>query len=186
VKVEDAQDGPVSAGRLVLDRFAWIEGHADIWAVFRDATAFRLVVTALAEQYRSEAITAVCGIESRGFLLGAPVAVELRAGFVPIRKTAGLLPGAKVRCATDPDYRGQSYVLRMQRSALKPGDRVVLVDDWIETGSQVRAAAQMIMECGAELVGCSVIVDDMSDALRSKMCRVSSLLRADELPGEGT
>jgi adenine phosphoribosyltransferase len=72
----------VLARDVVLGRFAWIGGHADVWAVFRDAEALRTVVAALAEPFRAEGITAVCGIESRGFLLGGAVAVELGVGFV--------------------------------------------------------------------------------------------------------
>jgi adenine phosphoribosyltransferase len=172
----------VTARNMVLGRFAWVDGHADIWAVFRDADALRAVVKALAEPYVDEAITAVCGIESRGFLLGAATAVELGVGFVPIRKEQGLFPGTKLIRTAGVDYRSQTHVLRMQRSALTASDRVVLVDDWIETGSQVRAVLDMISECGAELIGCSVIVDQMTDEVRSKIGRVEALLRADELP----
>jgi adenine phosphoribosyltransferase len=166
----------------VLDRFAWVDGHADIWAIFRDAAALRVVVHALAQPYATDNVTAVCGIESRGFLLGGAVAVQLGTGFVPIRKEKGLFPGAKVSRATAPDYRGHSHILRMQQSAVNPGDRLVLVDDWIETGSQVTAARDMISNCGAQLIGCSVIVDQMTDLLRHEIGRVNAVLRADELP----
>jgi adenine phosphoribosyltransferase len=173
----------VRAREVLLDRFAWVDGHADVWAVFRDADALRVVVTALAEPFRGEGVTAVCGIESRGFLLGAAAAVQLGAGFVPIRKAGGLFPGAKVTRTTTPDYRGVVSTLRLQRGSLTPGDRVVLVDDWIETGSQARAAREMIAECGAELVGCTVSVDDMTDQVREEIGRVHAVVRADQLPG---
>jgi len=118
----------------------------------------------------------------RGFLLGGAAAVELGVGFVPIRKAGGLFPGAKVTRATAPDYRGVVNTLRLQRSALAPGDRVVLVDDWIQTGSQVRAVHALIAECGAELVGCSVIVDELTG--RSGIGPVHAIVRATELPGD--
>ena len=175
-------DSPATSRELVLDRFAWIDGHADVWAIFRDAEALRVVVGALVEPFRGEGITAVCGIESRGFLLGGAAAVELGVGFVPIRKAGGLFPGAKVTRATAPDYRGVVNTLRLQRSALAPGDRVVLVDDWIQTGSQVRAVHALIAECGAELVGCSVIVDELTG--RSGIGPVHAIVRATELPGD--
>lgn len=77
-----------SARSVVLDRFAWVDGHADVWAVFRDPDAFRIVLDGLVEPF-----TMVCGIEARGFLLGGAAAVRLNAGFAPIRKAGGLLPG---------------------------------------------------------------------------------------------
>jgi adenine phosphoribosyltransferase len=156
----------VRAREVVLDRFAWIDGHADVWAIFRDADALRVVVRALAEPFRGEGIVAVCGIESRGFLLGGAVAVELGAGFVPIRKAGGLFPGVKVTGTTAPDYRG-------------------VVDDWIQTGSQARAVHALIAECGAELAGCSVIVDELTDQGRSGIGPVHALVRAAELPVDG-
>lgn len=175
----------VRAREVVLDRFAWADGHADVWAIFRDAEALRVVVRALAEPFRGKGVAAVCGIESRGFLLGGATAVELGVGFVPVRKAGGLFPGVKVTHATAPDYRGVVNTLRMQRAALAPGDRVVLVDDWIQTGSQVRAVRALIAECGAELVGCSVIVDELTDQRRSGVGPVHALVRAAELPGDG-
>jgi adenine phosphoribosyltransferase len=170
------------ARQIVLDRFAWVDGHADMWAIFGDAEAFRIVVAALAEPYAADGITAVCGIESRGFLLGGAVAVRLGVGFVPIRKEGGLFPGPKFSQSTGPDYRGRTHVLRLQRSALRPGDRLVLVDDWIETGSQVMAARDLIADAGAHLAGCSIIVDQMTDQVRRDIGRVDAIVRADELP----
>jgi len=77
----------------VLGRFRWIDGHADVWHVFRDPIAFRTVVQALADPYRAAGVTAVAGVESRGFLLGGAVAMELGVGFVAIRKAGALFPG---------------------------------------------------------------------------------------------
>jgi adenine phosphoribosyltransferase len=171
-----------SARAAVLDRFAWVDGHADVWAVFRDPHALRAVVRALAEPFTADRITAVCGIESRGFLLGAATAVELGVGFVPIRKAAGLLPGVTLTRAAAPDYRGLSNTLRLQRSALTTGDRVVLVDDWIETGSQADAARSLVTDAGADWVGCGVIVDQLESSARARFGRVHSIVLAAELP----
>ncbi|WP_409185793.1 phosphoribosyltransferase family protein [Amycolatopsis sp. VS8301801F10] len=167
---------------LLLERFRWTGGHADLWPVFRDGEAFAEVVKALAEPFRDAGVTAVCGIESRGFLLGGAVALELGVGFAAVRKAAGLFPGEKLTRETDPDYRGFRHVLRMQRSALSPGDRVLLVDDWIETGSQALAVRDLVTEAGAELAGCAVLVDQLAPALRSRLGRLHALLAADELP----
>jgi adenine phosphoribosyltransferase len=148
------------AADLVRARFRWIDGHADVWALFRDPRALTAMVAALADPYRSLGVTAVCGVESRGFLLGGAAAVELGAGFVAVRK-GGLLPGDKISREAAPDYRGQRHLLRLQRAALRPDDRVLFVDDWIETGSQATAVRAMVEECGATWLGCSVIVDQL-------------------------
>lgn len=175
-----------TARSLVLEHFRWIDGHADVWAVFRDAAALAAVVRGLVEPFRAEGVTAVCGIESRGFLLGAAAAVELRVGFVPVRKSAGLFPGGKVTRQTGPDYRGLRHTLRLQRAALRPGDRIVLVDDWIETGSQTATVKGMIEDCGAAWIGCAVIVDQLGDeVLRQALGNVHGLVRAHELPPFG-
>ncbi|WBB55859.1 phosphoribosyltransferase family protein [Verrucosispora sp. WMMD573] len=171
-----------SARGALLKHFRWIEGHADVWAIFRDATALRHVVAGLVEPFRNSDLTAICGIESRGFLLGGAAAVELGVGFVPVRKREGLFPGDKITAAADPDYRQQSHTLRVQRSSLGSRDRVLLVDDWIETGNQALTARQLVEQCGSTWVGCSVLVDQLRDDRRSALGTVMSLVRADELP----
>ncbi|WP_329377152.1 SUKH-3 domain-containing protein [Streptomyces sp. NBC_01716] len=107
---------PVRARDLALEHFRWISGHADVWAVFRDARALAAVVTGLVEPFRGEGITAVCGIEARGFLLGGAAAVELGVGFVPVRKGEGLFPGDKVEVESD-----------LRRAGWVPDRRVNLV-----------------------------------------------------------
>ncbi|GAA2263762.1 phosphoribosyltransferase family protein [Streptomyces amakusaensis] len=173
---------PTTARELVLEHFRWVGGHADVWAVFRDAEALAAVVAGLVEPFRDEGITAVCGIESRGFLLGGAAAVELGVGFVPVRKGEGLFPGDKVVRRSVPDYRRLRHTLRLQRSALTPADRVLLIDDWIETGSQAAAVRSMAEECGATWVGCGVIVDQHTAAPRNALGTVRGLLDARELP----
>jgi adenine phosphoribosyltransferase len=71
---------------VLLTRFAWQGGHADIWRVLYDGSAFALVVAALAEPWRASHVTKVCGVEARGFILGSAVAFRLGAGFVAMRK----------------------------------------------------------------------------------------------------
>lgn len=173
-----------SAAELALKHFRWINGHADVWAVFRDAEALRALVTGLAEPVRADGITAVCGIESRGFLLGAAVAVELGVGFVPVRKGIGLLPGDKAFGQTAPDYRGLRHTLRLQRDMLGEGDRVLLVDDWIETGAQAATVRAIVEECGAAWAGCSVLVDQLTDERRACIGPVRSVLLAADLPAD--
>jgi adenine phosphoribosyltransferase len=110
-------------------------------------------VTALADPFRDAGITKVAGVEARGFVLGAGVALELRAGFVAIRKQGGIFPGPKLTGETRPDYRGNSTLLRLQRRSLTSNDLVLLVDDWFETGSQALTAKSLIEGAGAKFVG---------------------------------
>lgn len=171
-----------TARDLALKHFAWIDGHADVWAIFRDAKTLRAVVTALVEPFRDAQITAVCGVESRGFLLGGAAAVELGVGFVPVRKGDGLFPGEKVERRTAPDYRRRQHRLRLQRHSLGQADRVLLVDDWIETGSQAAAVKAMVLACGSEWAGCTVLVDQLAGELRDEVGPVSALLSSTDLP----
>ncbi|MGK4578615.1 phosphoribosyltransferase family protein [Kitasatospora sp. HPMI-4] len=173
---------PLFARDLLLENFRWIDGHADVWAIFRHPAALAAVVAGVVEPFRDSQITAVCGIESRGFLLGAAAAVELGVGFVPVRKLEGLFPGDKLSARTEPDYRQRSHTLRLQRSSLGPGDRVLMVDDWIETGSQGITVKRMVEECGGTWIGCSVLVDQLPDERRELLGLVTGLVKAHELP----
>ena len=174
---------PSSAGRLALDRFQWLGGHGDVWSIFRDAKALAAVVAALAEPFKgADAVDVVCGIEARGFLLGAAVAVELGAGFLPVRKGTGMLPGEKTFGQTAPDYRGLRHTLRLQRAAVAEGDRVLLVDDWLQTGNQAGTVKGLIEQCGGRWLGCSVLLDQLDDAGREALGPVHSILTTDQLP----
>lgn len=166
---------------LALSHFQWINGHADVWKIFRDPDALSGVVRGLAATFEGEGITAVCGIESRGFLLGAAVAVELGVGFIAVRKQEGLFPGEKLTRQTSPDYRRLRHELRIQRASLTPSDRVLMVDDWIETGSQALSVKSMVEDGGGRWVGCAVIVDQTSEACRRSL-DVRGLITAAELP----
>jgi len=169
----------------VLEHFRWSGGHADIWRVFADGASLRAVVEGLVAPWQGAGVTHVVGVESRGFLLGAPCAVALNVGLVAIRKDqGGLLPGEKVSEQTAPDYRGNRHVLRMQR-VLGPQDRVLLVDDWAERGSQALSAKALVELCGAQYLGATIVVDQLSDSTRSSLGRVTALVHADEL-GEPT
>jgi adenine phosphoribosyltransferase len=165
----------------VLSCFRWVDGHADVWRIFHDADVFAAVVEQIASTVTTAAATKVAGIESRGFILGGAVALRAGVGFVPIRKQAGLFPGPKITVTAAADYRGLAHELRAQRSSLAATDRVVLVDDWAELGSQAAAARQLIEECGATWAGLSVVVDQLSDERREALSPVSHIVTADEL-----
>jgi adenine phosphoribosyltransferase len=181
--VSGDQLGDVARGRAaLLNTFAWHDGHADVWRVFRDAHALADVVRGLVAPYTSLGVTAITGIEGRGFLLGGAAAMQLGVGFVAIRKEGALLPGAKVRHTTDPDYRGHRHELLLQRDTLSANDRVLLVDDWAETGSQARAARHLVQACGAELVGVSVMIDQLTAEVRRALPGFTALAPFADLP----
>lgn len=177
----DADTEVVARARAaMLDRFRWQDGHADVWRVFEHGPSLAAVVAGLAEPWRLAGIDRIAGVESRGFLLGAAVAVALGVGFVPLRKDGGVLPGRKLRTAAAPDYRGLRHRLRLQ-DRLQPDEVVLLVDDWAERGSQATAAKVLIERGGARWAGLSVLVDQLEPARRASLVRVTALVRADEL-----
>ncbi len=157
------------------------EDGADIWRAFADRELFARSVAALAVPFRGERYTKVAGVEGRGFVLGGAMAAHTGAGFVAIRKQDGFLPGEVAACETEPDWQGRTHSLRLQREVLSAEDRVVLVDDWYETGAQALAARQLIEGSGATLLGMSIIVDDLSDDVRERLGRLHALIRADAL-----
>lgn len=173
----------VAAGRAALLRtFQWRDGHADVWRVFRDAQAFELVTAGMVAPFRDASITAVAGIESRGFLLGGAAAIRLGVGFIAVRKSGSLFPGDKARLTTTRDYRGHHHELLIQRDSVRSGDRVLLIDDWAETGSQARTVQQLIRDCRAELVGTSLMIDQLDEHSRTDLTNVASLARFTDLP----
>lgn len=171
-------------GNALLSRFAWVGRHADVWRWFDDPETLRAIAGALVDPFR-DAATKVAGIESRGFILGAACALELNVGFVPIRKGAGVFPGPKAVVETSADYRGGHQTLRLQRAALGAGERVRLVDDWIETGSQAAGARTLIEECGATFLGVAAIVDQLPPDRREHSGRVHTLLAKALLDDDG-
>jgi adenine phosphoribosyltransferase len=157
-------------------RIEYVDGHADVWRLFDDPARLRELAEALVEPFRGE-VTKVAGIESRGFILGTAAALELRVGFVPVRKADGLFPGAKAEAEAGIDYRGNRHTLRVQRASLAEGDRVLLVDDWIETGSQAAAAKQLVEACGAQLAGIATVVTELRPEAARDLGRLHALVR---------
>jgi adenine phosphoribosyltransferase len=106
----------------------------------------------------------------------------LERGFVAIRKGGGLFPGDRPVRQTTTDYRGVETALRLQRDSIASADRVFLVDDWFETGSQGLAAKALIEKAGGEVAGVSVIVDQLPEETRGAFGRVSALIPHSALP----
>lgn len=131
----------------------------DITPVLADHDAFTAVVEALADVGRDGGETVVdkvVGMEARGFILAAPVALALGAGFVPVRK-AGKLPRATHAVSYSLEY-GEA-TLELHRDAIAPGDRVLLVDDVLATGGTAQATRELVEACGGTVVGLAVLME---------------------------
>lgn len=128
----------------------------DVTPLLLDAELFGQTVKAMAEPYRDARITRIVSIESRGFLFGAPIALELGAGLVPIRKP-GKLPAVTQRVEYALEYGTDA--LEMHHDAVQPGDRVLVVDDVLATGGTANAAAQLVGGTGAAVAGFSFLIE---------------------------
>ncbi len=148
----------------------------DVTPVLLDVALFAQTVKLMADPYRDARITRVVSIESRGFLFGAPIALELGAGLVPIRKP-GKLPAATQRVEYALEYGTDA--LEMHHDAVGPGDRVLVVDDVLATGGTANAAAQLVGGTGAAVVGFSFLIelDFLKGRQRLQGRRVEALLR---------
>ncbi len=128
----------------------------DITTLLKDPAAFRATVDELAQRYADVQIDKIAGIESRGFILGAPLAYALGKGFVPIRKK-GKLPAETIGHDYDLEYGTDR--IEIHTDAIAPGEKVLLVDDLIATGGTAEAACKLIEKIGGEIVECCFIID---------------------------
>ncbi|MGB3956257.1 MAG: adenine phosphoribosyltransferase [Brooklawnia sp.] len=127
----------------------------DITPILGDISAFRDVMDVLAEQALAD-IDVVCGVESRGFLFGAPLALQLGVDFAPIRKP-GKLPSTVVEEHFDLEYG--SSMLAMHTDAVQPGQRVLLVDDLLATGGTLIASVKLVERLGASVAQVQVVIE---------------------------
>lgn len=128
----------------------------DVTPLLRDPAGLRQVVDAFAERYRGAGIEVVAGIESRGFIFGAPLALALGVGFVPVRKP-GKLPAERITREYALEYG--TNALEMHRDALREGERVLLIDDLLATGGTTRAAAELIQELGGRIAEVAFVIE---------------------------
>ncbi len=128
----------------------------DITTLLKDPVGLRATVQAIVQRYRDAGIDKVAGIESRGFIIGTPVAYELGLGFVPVRKK-GKLPAATIGRDYQLEYGTDR--IEIHTDAIRQGDRVLLIDDLIATGGTAEAAAGLIQEMGGEVVECCFVID---------------------------
>jgi adenine phosphoribosyltransferase len=142
----------------------------DITPVLAEHGAFHEAIEILAESFRALKVDAVLGIESRGFMFGAPLALRLEAAFVPVRKP-GKLPRATDRVSYALEYGEDA--LEMHRDALVEGARVLVIDDVIATGGTARAAIDLARNAGAEVVGVGFLIELLFLKGRDKLGNVN-------------
>ena len=135
----------------------------DVTPLLADAAAFARCIDALGEPWRDAHISVVCGIEARGFIFGAALAHRLGAGFVPLRKP-GKLPPPVVSVDYQLEYGSDR--LEARADAIKPGQRVLIVDDVLATGGTLAAARALVEKLGGDVAGSSVLIE--LDALNGR------------------
>jgi adenine phosphoribosyltransferase len=128
----------------------------DVTPLLLDRVAFSTVVDAMCMRFGRGQVDKVVGIEARGFILAAPVAYHVGAGFVPARKV-GKLPGPSRQIAFELEYGDAT--LEMHDDAIAPGDRVLVIDDVLATGGTAAATVGLIRQLGGEVVGCGFLLE---------------------------
>ena len=148
----------------------------DITTLLQDAAGFRAAIDSLSLPFNNQGIDIVVGIESRGFILGAVVADRIGAGFALVRKP-GKLPSACVRTTYELEYGSDS--LEMHEDAVRPGQRVLIVDDLLATGGTARATLDLVKGLGGTVVGLAFLIELIALKGRAKLAgeQVSAVLQ---------
>jgi adenine phosphoribosyltransferase len=128
----------------------------DITTLLSDADGFREAIELMTEPFRDDKIDIVVGMESRGFIFSTPMALSLDAGFVPVRKL-GKLPAETISVEYDLEYG--TNTLEVHRDAIRPGQRVLIVDDLLATGGTVLGTIDLVEQLKGEIVGLSFLVE---------------------------
>lgn len=148
----------------------------DITTLLKDHAAFRSIVGDLTALYRGKKIAKVVGIESRGFILGGPLAHQIGAGFVPVRKP-GKLPADIYEVKYNLEYGSNS--LAVHRDAISMGERVLIVDDLLATGGTAAATIKLVRQLGGEILGVAFLVELLALKGRAQLdgCEVQALIQ---------
>jgi adenine phosphoribosyltransferase len=128
----------------------------DITTLLKDGPAWRFAVDSLASHYQRDRVEIVVGVESRGFIFGGAIAHQLGAGFVPVRKL-GKLPGKTIEVEYELEYGRDA--LAMHEDAIKPGQRVLAVDDLLATGGTMGATLRLVEQLGGTVVGVAFMIE---------------------------
>jgi adenine phosphoribosyltransferase len=148
----------------------------DITTLLRDGEAFGQAIDALASPFKAQAIDAVVGMESRGFIFGAAVADRLGIGFIPVRKP-GKLPSKTVKVTYDLEYG--TDCLEMHCDAVERGTRIAVIDDLLATGGTAKATVSLLRGQGADVVGVSFLIELVALGGRAQLAgeHVSAILQ---------
>jgi adenine phosphoribosyltransferase len=138
----------------------------DVTTIWKDPTGFQLAVDQFLAKYFGQKIDKVVGIESRGFVFGAALALRLHAGFVPVRKK-GKLPASVISEEYALEYGTDT--IEIHKDAIQKGEKILLHDDLLATGGTMQAAAKLITKLGGEIVGISFLVELTSLKGRTKL-----------------
>ena len=130
--------------------------YKDITPVLADTRLMRGIIGEFAKQYMQENIDVIVGVESRGFIFGTPLAIAIEAAFVPVRKP-GKLPADVISTEYTLEYGSGS--LEIHADAIRPGQRVVIVDDLLATGGTLAASKKLVEDLGGVVVGCAVVIN---------------------------
>jgi adenine phosphoribosyltransferase len=128
----------------------------DITTLLKDGKSFKKAIDLMLQPYKKEKIDIVVGMESRGFIFSAPMAYQLDAGFVPVRKL-GKLPAETITVEYALEYG--SNTLEIHRDAIQPGQKVLIVDDLLATGGTVRGTIELVERLKGEVVGLAFLVE---------------------------
>ena len=152
----------------------------DITTATKDAKSLNLMIEFLYEKFKDEKVDYVAGIESRGFIFGAPLACKLGAGFVPIRKP-NKLPAETIKESYSLEYGTDT--IEMHADAIKAGDRVLIIDDLLATGGTAVAACNLVKKVGADVIATAFIIEldplKGREKIEAKGVKVVSMLNYD-------
>jgi len=148
----------------------------DITPLLANPAALAEAVLQMGDPFRGESIDHVVAVEARGFLFGAPMALDLGVGIIPVRKP-GKLPFETRRFEYELEYGTDA--LEIHTDSVRPGDKVLVADDLLATGGTVAACCELLEQCGAEVIGCSFLIDltFLGGAERIAPHRVTSVIR---------
>lgn len=155
----------------------------DITPLLASPAAFRQAVCQMANRFRTAQVDAVAAVEARGFLFAAPLALDLGAKLIPIRKK-GKLPFETISHTYDLEYGTDT--LQMHVDAISPGTRVLVVDDLLATGGTVEASCRLVEKAGGQVVGCAFLIElvGLGGAQRVGRFPQYVLIRYDEPPSQ--
>jgi len=133
-------------------------GRYDLTTLFENKRVFSNLINDIIKPFENKKIDKIAGLDAIGFIIGGAVAQKTNKGFLAVRK-GGKLPGIKgtVKRAHFTDYTKTRKSIEINKASIKKGDRILLVDEWIETGAQMKSAAKLIESLGGHVVGISVL-----------------------------